>query len=158
MPRHSFPLRIFRIGANMTSMALKKIEKMLRASVLAVAVQVLRKERLKLSQEGLTSLLFGEGADAGYVSRWERGACAPSPSNRERLAAIARKNGWSDLVAAFEDTDPEWKAFFLSERDRHWLALFEVILLNQPFHGSQEFGFRLPRREYAGLLKALRTA
>jgi len=130
---------------------------MLRASVLATAVQILRKERLKLSQEKFTELLFGEGADAGYVSRWERGVCAPSRTHRARLAALARKSGWSDLVAAFEDTDDKWRAFYLSELDRQRLALFEIVLLNQPFPGSQDFGFRVPRREYAGLLRALRA-
>ena len=137
------------------SMALTEKAKMRKAQVLAVAVQILRKERLKLSQPDFAELVGGK-CDEGSVSRWERGSFAPNPAKRKRLAAIARKNGSGDLVSAFEDSMHEWRQMLLSERDRHWLALFELILLNQP--GRDEYLFPVvPRKELARLIKAFRA-
>ena len=44
----------------------------------------------------------------------------------------------------------------LTARDRHMLALFELVLLNQPFPG-EHLGLLVPRQEYARLIKALRA-
>jgi transcriptional regulator with XRE-family HTH domain len=131
-------------------MALSKADKVRKAQVLAASIRMLR-ERMRLSQEALAERI---DADPGSVSRWERGEFSPTPSKRRRLAAIARKHGWGDLCMAFEQPMYEWKSALLPERDRRWLALFELVLLNRP-QPHQYFDSNIPRGEYAQLLKAL---
>lgn len=136
-------------------MPLTTTQKTRKAQVLAVAVQILRRERLKLSQPDFAELVGGK-CDEGSISRWERGSFAPNPAKRKRLAAIARKNGCGDLVPAFEDSMQEWRQMLLSNRDRHWLALFELILLNQPGR-AEHIAPLIPRREFARLINAFRA-
>ena len=135
-------------------MALSTTQKLRRAQVLATAIAILR-DRMKLSQEDLAAAIGGV-TDVGSISRWERGEFSPSPSKRKRLAAIARKHGWGDLIAAFEQPIYEWKSALLSERERHLCSLFEIVVLNQP----ARFGLNVlvSRRDYARLIRALRTA
>ena len=132
-------------------MALSEVQKMRKAQVLAVAIRSLR-QRLKLRQERLAEMA---GTDVGSISRWERGEFSPGPANRRRLAAIARKHHYGDLVAAFDEPLYEWKSALLSARKRHLLALFELALLNHP-DKEDFFVPRAARQEHAQLIKALR--
>lgn len=134
-------------------MALSKADKVRKAQVLAVSIRMLR-ERLRLSQEVLAERI---DADPGSVSRWERGEFSPTPSKRRRLAAIARKHGWGDLCMAFEQPIYGWKSALLSHRERRWSALFELVLLNRPLP-HDDLGAKIPRGEYAQLLRALHAA
>ncbi len=136
-------------------MALSNTEKMRKAQVLARAIWTLRK-RMKVSQEGLAEAMGG-GTDVGSISRWERGEFSPGPSKRRRLAAMARKRGWGDLIPAFDQPLYEWKAALLPERDRHLLALFELLLLNKPEPGER-LDLLVRRQDYAALIKSARKA
>jgi transcriptional regulator with XRE-family HTH domain len=133
-------------------MALSQHEKLRKAQVLAVGIRMLR-ERMRWSQEGLAEEI---NADSGSISRWERADFSPNPSKRKRLAAIARKHGWGDLVMAFEEPLYEWQAALLSEQAQHLCALFEIAMLNLPLPG-QRFETKAPRPQYASLIKSLRT-
>jgi hypothetical protein len=111
-------------------MALSRRQKSLRAETLSIAVRKLR-EKLDCTQPELVAFLRHK-IDIGMISRWESGKHSPSPAWRQYLAAFARRRGYNDIAAAFEEPLTEWKQALLSPEDRHMLALFEIVVLNKP--------------------------
>ncbi len=136
-------------------MALSKYQKTLRAETLSRAVTLLR-ERLGISRQALVDLLRHK-VDEGMIYRWEHGKFAPNPEWRQYLARFARKRGYNDIAAVFEDPLTEWKQVLLSSDDRHLLALFEIVILNKPV-AEDQWPEVLPWQTYKQLQQSLRDA
>jgi transcriptional regulator with XRE-family HTH domain len=91
----------------------KSVAMSARKTALMLATRELRRQ-LNFSQEEIAEKV---GVTVGTYSKWERGVMMPGPSQRERLADIAKGHGLPRAVRAFYDK-PEPR--FIEEAFKSW--------------------------------------